>query len=424
MRSSFSARMTRNTIPVVAAVALTGAAVAAGASGAVAHARSTAAPAASAARRAAGARLTGAMQVATRAAQAAGWRMAMMKHYGSPHNASGYSAVVAPGGGVAWVFGGTNPGGTSAPVAMEWTGSQWRSWKLPHGLTGFISNASASSRRDIWAVSYAGGYLLHWNGKAWSIATRWPGRGTLTGVTALSPRDVWVFGTTAAGTRGMGALHFNGHSWRRVGGLAQLIYRASAVSPHNIWAVGATRRSGIVEHYDGHSWRQVVTGRALAGARLDDVLALSRRNVWVVGNLPGQHSGQLHSDGRLILAHFDGRHWTRIMTPWHADTGRLAPAGHDGVWVTADNSGTRDDALIGHVCLRCTPSWATVRWGQGSGISDIAVSAGTGTVWITGGYLTQAGGNAAVWWHQHRPHLADGDQIRFGGPLSFRADHL
>jgi hypothetical protein len=411
---------------VVAAVALTGAAVAAGASGAVAHTLSGPAAAAPAGPAALGlgARLTGSLQVTTRAARTAGWRMAIVRHYGSAHNASGYSAVVAPGRGGAWVFGGTNPGGTSAPVALQWTGSQWRSWKLPRGLTGFISNASASSPRDIWAVSYAGGYVLHWNGRAWSVATRWPGHGTLTGVTALSPHDVWVFGTTAAGMRGMGAWHFNGHSWRRVSGPAQLIYRASALSRNNIWAVAATRKGGLVEHYDGHSWRQVRTGKALGQARLDDVLALSRRSIWVVGNLAGHRDRRLHGDGRLVLAHFDGRHWTRVTTRWRADTGRLAAAGHGGVWVTADNSGARNDALIGHVCLRCTPSWATVRWGQGSGISDIAVSARTGTVWITGGFLTQAGGDAAVWWHQHRPRLADGDQIRIGGPLAFRADHL
>lgn len=421
MRSTISARMARTVIPVLAAVALTGAAVAAGAGGAVAHTVSAGRSHAVSRSGRVSARLIGA---ATKAARSAGWRMAIDNHYGPPHNASGYSAVIAPDGAGVWVFGGTNPGGTSVPIAMQWAGSQWRRWKLPHGLTGFISNASASSRRDIWAVSYAGGYVLHWNGRAWSVAHRWPGHSTLTDVIALSPRDVWVFGTTAAGVRGMGAWHFNGRSWHPVSGRAQLIYRASALSRHDIWAVAATRKGGYVEHYDGHAWQQVSTGTVLHGARLDDVLAVSRHSVWVVGNMPSTVGGRQHGDGRLVLAHFDGRHWARVTTPWQADTGRLAPAEHDAVWVTADISGARNDALIGHVCLHCTPSWATVRWGQGSGISDIAVSDRTGTAWITGGFLTQAGGDAAVWRHQRRLHLAGGDQIRIGGPLSYRARRL
>jgi hypothetical protein len=365
--------------------------------------------------------LTGADQdAAARAASSTGWRKSVIRHYGAKHDASGYSAVVAPGGSSAWVFGGTNPGGTSAPVALQWDGTQWRARPLPKGLTGFISDASASGRRDIWAVSAAGGYVLHWNGVRWSVAKTWHVHGALTGVTALSPRNVWVFGTTAAGLHGMGTWHFNGRTWTSVGGAAQQISRASAVSGRDIWAVATTRNRGMVEQFNGRAWRPVNTGRALAGAHLDDVLAVSRHDVWIVGNLPGRHG-----DGRLILAHFNGRRWIRIMTRWNADTGRLAPAGHDAVWVTADNSGSRSTALIGRVCVSCAPSWSIMRWGQGTGISDIAVSRKTGTIWVTGGFLTAAGGDAAVWVHRKdHSRFDDIDQARIGGPLVFGSRRL
>ena len=130
---------------------------------------------------------------------------------------------------------------------------------------------------------------------------------------------------------------------------------------------------------------------------LDAVLALPADSVWVVGNRRPARAA--HGEGRLFIVHFDGRRWTRTATRWRADTGRLAPDGADGVWITADDSGARNDALVGHVCLRGTPTWATVHDGLGSGISDVAVSpAGTGTVWLSGGFLTQTGGDAAVWW--------------------------
>jgi hypothetical protein len=304
-----------------------------------------------------------------RAARAAGWRLATMQHYGSIHDASGYSAVVTTGKRTAWVFGGTNPGGTSAPVALRWNGSRWQPWPLPPHLTGFISDASAPSASDIWAVSYA------------------------------------------AGLHGMGTWHFNGRTWTRVNGLAGEIYRASAVSRHDIWAVAATRKGGFIEHYNGRTWRQVRIG--LGQARLDDVLAVARDNVWAVGNVAGRHG-----EGRLVVAHFDGRHWIRMLTRWHADTGRLAAATSGGVWVTADNTGTRNDALIGHLCFGCQPSWVAVRWGLGSGISDVAVNPWTGTVWISGGFLTKAGGDAAIWSHRDRRADVDNDdQVRIGGPL-------
>jgi len=50
------------------------------------------------------------------------WQMATTVHYGPADNASGYSAVVAPTKDDAWVFGGTNPGGTSSPAAEHWDG--------------------------------------------------------------------------------------------------------------------------------------------------------------------------------------------------------------------------------------------------------------------------------------------------------------
>src|SRR5262245_29694437 len=124
------------------------------------------------------------------------FRVAVSLHYGTPANASGYSVVVATGGREAWIFGGTNPGGPSTPVAERWNGSTMTASALPAGLTGFISDASAPSATDIWAASEYGGYVVHWDGARWRLAMRWRG-GIITGLTAVSANDVWVFGTTA-----------------------------------------------------------------------------------------------------------------------------------------------------------------------------------------------------------------------------------
>lgn len=340
--------------------------------------------------------LAGAAARRLQSASSRDWQVSALRHYGAPGHASGFSAIVAPGPRSAWALGGTSPGRASTPVALRWNGTSWRSWALPHGLTGFVGDASAPSARDIWAVSYGAGYVLHWNGSRWQVARRWPEKHMLSSVTALSPANVWVFGTSTAGTHGMGTWHYNGRSWARVHGLAGRIYRASAVSARDIWAVAASHRGGFVEHYDGRGWRRVPTVPALARASLDDVLARSRHNVWVVGNRWARRG-----EGRLFLAHFDGRRWSLITTARTADTGRLAASGSRGLFITADESGSRAEALVGHLASdsdgRPRLSWTVVRGGLGSGISAIAAAPGSGRIWLSGGYLTRVGGNAAVW---------------------------
>lgn len=339
-----------------------------------------------------------ALPAAARAASAPGWQMSLTRHYGIAADASGFSSVIALGRDDAWAFGGTNPGGDGAPVAMQWNGASWRPWRLPAGLTDFISDASASSPRDIWAVSYAGGYALHWNGVRWTVAKRWRRHAVLTGVTALSPSDVWAFGTASDGDRGLGTWHFDGRRWSRAGGLAADIYRASARSADDIWAVAATRQGvGFLEHYDGRSWRRAGGATpALAGLSLDAVLAPPGGRVWAAGNLR-----LADGDGDLVIVGYDGRSWFRIRTRYLADTERLAPDGKGGIWITADEADLVTGALVGHLTAWGRLTWMPVRGGLGSGVSDIAAASGPGPgpwpVWLSGGFLTQSGGDAAIW---------------------------
>ena len=334
---------------------------------------------------------------AARAARAPEWTTTVTRHYGAAGDASGYSAVIALSRSDAWAFGGTNPGGAGTPVALEWDGQSWRSWPLPSRLRGFIGDASASSAADIWAVSYDGGYVLHFDGLRWLVAKRWRHHAVLTGVTALSPANVWTFGTSADGTSGLGTWHFDGRSWSRPGGIAQEIYRASAVTPHDIWAVAATPRGGFIEHYNGRSWQQAGAGSpALARLTLDAVLALPGGGVWAAGN------EQLRGgEGPLVIVHFNGRSWTRTSTSFQADTERLAPDGAGGLWITADDTAASGGSVVGHLSAGGQLSWIPVSDGLGTGISDVAAALGPGRgpglVWLSGGFVTSAGGDAAIW---------------------------
>jgi hypothetical protein len=318
------------------------------------------------------------------------FQVAVSRHYGTSANASGYSVIVATGGREAWVFGGTNPGGPSMPVAERWNGRTMTPSALPAGLTGFISDASAPSATDIWAASEYGRYVLHWNGKRWRLAMRWP-RGIITGLTAVSASDVWVFGSTASGTPETGTWHFNGRSWRQVRGAAASIYRASAFSRHDIWAIAAGPRTDSIVVYQHGTWRGVRTGRALAGVTLHDVLAISDDSVWVVGDEVSAGSV------RLVLAHWNGIRWLTIPTRVHAWPGRLARGPGGSVLITATPAAAAAAGLILQASAHGWRPAITIQSDLGSGVADVAMLRRTRSLLASGAILTRFGGNAVIW---------------------------
>jgi hypothetical protein len=319
-------------------------------------------------------------------------RILASRHYGPPGNASGFSVLVAAGRHTTWALGGTNPGGQSSPVAMRFNGRRLTSTQLPAGLSGFLSDASAPAPDDIWAASRYGGYVLHWNGTAWSLSRRWPG-GEITGLTAVSPADVWVFGTTVNGSRGTGTWHFNGRSWSQdTAGVAPDLYRASAVSRRDIWAIATAGGGNFLVRYNGRAWRRVAVGRVLAGVQLSDILAISGHDVWAVGNSETKDGAV-----RLVLAHYNGTRWARVPTRLQAWAGRLAPGRHGGVLITATPAHSDAAGLILEASAAGWRPGILVRSGLGCGVSDAARLPGTRTVIASGGILTRLGGDAIVW---------------------------
>ncbi|HTZ93995.1 MAG TPA: hypothetical protein VMB74_16500 [Streptosporangiaceae bacterium] len=333
------------------------------------------------------------------------FRVVVSNHFGNPENASGYSAIVVSGKRQAWAFGGTNPGGPSTPVAERWDGASMTPSALPPGLTGFISEASAPSPTDIWVASEYGGYVLHWNGTQWQLALRRSGD-TITGLTAISPDDVWVFGAVAAGNR-TGTWHFNGRTWRAVTGRAAPVYRASAISGSDIWAIAVGAKADSVLRYSGRTWQRVSTGSVLDGVAVSDILAISKRNVWILGDEAAAGAA------RLVLAHWNGTRWSRLAPGPRAFPGHLSAGPHGTVLATATPA---EATAAGLIIQADSAGWrhvTAVQSGFGSGVSAVAVRPGTLSVLASGGVLTRLGGDAVIWEGQlarvtrHRSYDAD-----------------
>jgi hypothetical protein len=320
------------------------------------------------------------------AAGVPGWRAVFTRHYGPAANFTGYTAVISPARNDSWAFGGSDLTGGSAPVggpiATHWTGGKWRASRLPAGLRSYILVASAPSANDIWAVTGLGGYVLHWNGARWSLAKHVAGSGEFTGVTALGPKNVWVFGAGGF-IGGLGTWHYNGRSWtKETAASKDGLATASAVSAKDIWAIGGSKApDNMIYRYNGRAWK-AIRNKTLSGQEFRGILATSDSDVWVsVGN----------SGTKAWLVHRHGTTWTRVYVPWALDLGSVTADGHGRIYVAAQGSSTLWElhrTRAGHWTRIQTPALA---------VSHIPGAAG---LWAAGSTrLTPTGSDAVIWAH-------------------------
>jgi hypothetical protein len=321
------------------------------------------------------------------AASGTGWQIVSRHHYGAATVYNGLMDVAAPATKTAWAVGGTDlSGGTAgAPIAERWNGTKWQNSTLPGGLTGTLVAVSAPAAGDIWAVSGLAGYALHWNGTKWSVAKQWTGFGELTGVTAFSPTNVWVFGGPGANP-GLGTWHFSGGTWTQVTGLAGGIIRASALSTMNIWALGSINSPGdSIVHLSGGIWRHVKS-QALSGLRFQGILALSATNIWATAML----------DQTPKLVHFNGTRWRRITVPWQVQLGEPARDGKGGLWMNGQSVSSNTTWAVHR---SATGLWTRSKLPSGSAgaVFGFARIPGTTSMWGTGAIAGASGWDATIW---------------------------
>ncbi|HEX8007744.1 MAG TPA: hypothetical protein VF482_15110, partial [Trebonia sp.] len=237
----------------------------------------------------------------------------------------------------------------------------------------------------IWAVTFFGGYVLHWNGSRWVVAKHLPGNGgELTGVTALSATNVWVFGGGGF-IGGLGTWHYNGTSWQQWKGSAAGLERASALSANSIWAVGSgTSPDSTIQHFNGNTW-QTVSAKALSGLQFFGIRAFSSTNVWVAAVTQGGVQP-------AYLVYYNGAGWTRIMVPWSVQVNNPVSDGHGGLWLTGFSVSTGQSYVVHR-----TSSGAWSRTAVSADLQGLALIPGTTSLWAVGAKATSTGANAVIW---------------------------
>jgi hypothetical protein len=252
-----------------------------------------------------------------------------------------------------WAVGGAESG----PVFLRFDGSKWS--VIPSASPARdkgLEAVSSLTPSDAWAVgastvptsdegSVTQALIEHWNGTTWDVSPMPVTLGSLMGVSAIAPDDVWAVGQglTSMGSHGYTSfpliLHWNGISWDPVASPEPeaTLRNVSASSSTDVWIVGDT----ALLHWNGVSWTVVPIP---APETFPGVLALSTTDAWAVGM----------SSGTALVEHWNGSTWTVISSKTVGFTFLNAVAASSGgpdVWVGGyDTPATASRGLIEDAC--------------------------------------------------------------------------
>jgi hypothetical protein len=174
---------------------------------------------------------------------------------------------------------------------------------------------------------------LHWDGTQWATAaTLW--NGSLEGVSALNPDDVWLAGTVEKGTQNAATvLHWDGTSWTQQDfPINGTFTDVDAIAPNDVWMVGQSEDGvGYIEHWNGHKWRQVASPDH-SDFLPRSITTLSSNDVWIVGQ--DAHSEQAE------IEHWEGTKLSVVPCPkpeWHSELLNVSAASPTDIWAVGDS---------------------------------------------------------------------------------------
>ena len=299
-----------------------------------------------------------------------------------------------------------------------------------------LADIAALSPTDVWAVGLASEgsdtpVIAHWDGRKLAVMRAFRPSfklekgltaGSLTGIVAVSPTDIWAVGTDGngfearpePGLAGPGrpvVEHWNGKRWRVVptpnlpagAGLSSV----TALSRDDVWTVGQVGNRPLAEHWDGRRWKVFDMRRE---GTLSAVDAASPRDVWAVG-AQGLTAGSVNDVSGLVM-HWNGRRWQEVagVDRDDADLGYEYVNAFDGIDAV---SGTEAWATHHGAARADVQRWDGRRWrlvqvfpeARVTTLADIvALSSGVAAV---GSHLGERWKPAAVSWDGRSWHAQD-----------------
>jgi hypothetical protein len=176
-------------------------------------------------------------------------------------------------------------GGPSLRV-QHFTGKAWSSERIGDTVSPKyeLKSIFGAAREDVWTVGdYA---AAHWNGSYWLFAPLPYATTPLRYYgTWVSPTgDVWIVGDRVLESRGMP------REWiKHEFGTDLPLHAVGGTSSNDVWVASLT---GLLAHWDGKAWTKIETG--ITGLR--SIAAVATDNVWFVGDW----GVILHWTGKLV----------------------------------------------------------------------------------------------------------------------------
>ncbi len=202
-------------------------------------------------------------------------------------------AACAPTGGGATPTPTPKPTATPIPACTTW--NLIPSPASTQYAQSQLSGVTALSSREVWAVgmnsagegnNLAASLIERWDGSAWSIVSN-PGAAYLNGVAAVSSQNIWAVGIEPSISSSLEQTlieHWNGTQWSVVpspspGPLSSGLKSVVALTANSAWAAGYSNGTSLspqplIERWDGSAWG-VVTSPLPNGATAGSFSALS-----------------------------------------------------------------------------------------------------------------------------------------------------
>ncbi|MGW5366267.1 hypothetical protein [Actinopolymorpha pittospori] len=212
---------------------------------------------------------------------------------------------------------------------------------------------------------------------------------SLLAVDALTAKNAWAVGEVQIDSPEEGSYfkplvrHWDGARWRHVdipGSKNWSLSGVTALSTKNVWAVGTDYDQGqpLTVHYDGVSWKRVPAPSYQDSGVLINVTSGSGRDVWAVG----WYREEEKERPRGLVLHYDGRKWNEVPLPAGTFMVTSVAATRNGVVVV----GGGDDGVVG---LRLVEGkWRSLGLPQSE---DLRTRRGVSTVSASGSRLTVGG---------------------------------
>lgn len=195
---------------------------------------------------------------------------------------------------------------------------------------GSMLSLSGVSNKDIWGLS--NGQIVHWNGVFWDTPSQivLPPQSVLNSILEIAPNNVWAVGAYPPQNDPSFSqtlvLHWDGKRWQMVSSPnmpfpgRNTLTALSAVSSRDIWAVGSfssntavgspsDHSAPLVEHWDGQRWNLMPSLVFPSQfVQLTSIKAWSRTNVWVVGLVSDTTTGTFHP----VIGRWNGQYWQAV----------------------------------------------------------------------------------------------------------------